>query len=71
MAAGQIKVTDDAPKLVTCGECRRYERDTEGRSYNRETGEFFLGLCGEGLHPDTPVKQFANKPRVCEKFLAK
>ena len=71
MAAGQIKVTDNAPKLVTCGECRRYERDTEGRSYNRTTGEYFLGRCGAGLHPDTPVKQFANKPRVCDKFWAK
>lgn len=71
MANGQIRVTDDAPKLVTCGECRRFERDTEGRSYNRTIGEYFLGRCGVGLHPDTPVKQFANKPRVCEKFLAK
>lgn len=72
MAKGQIKVTEEPKKvLVSCGACKRFQRDTEGISYNRETGEYFMGLCGLGLKPDTPFKQFANRPRECDKYESK
>lgn len=56
---------------VTCGECRRFVRDTSGNSYNAYTREYFMGLCSIGLTPDTKRKQFANKPRTCNRFLHK
>lgn len=57
------------PKLVTCGMCRHFRRDTEGPSYNAYTHEYFMGVCGLGLKPDSPIKQFADRERVCEGFL--
>lgn len=68
MAAGQVSKTEKEVVKVCCGECKHFKRDTEGRSYSRETGEYFMGVCGEGLTPDTPKKQFANKVRVCILF---
>lgn len=53
---------------VTCADCLFFKRDTEGPSYSRDTGEYFMGECGKGLYPDTIRKQFANKPRECAKF---
>ena len=67
MAQGQIRVTrNNQPKTVYCCDCRHFNRDTEGISFNAYTKEFFMGVCSLGLHPDTPIKQFANKPRHCE-----
>lgn len=71
MAAGQIRVLTDEQRIVTCGDCRKFERDTEGCSFNIATGEYFMGVCRDGLHPDSPRKQFANKPRRCNRFRAK
>lgn len=56
------------PPCVTCGDCRHFRRDTEGRSYSCETGEYFLGFCELELTPDTKIKQFANKKRQCTEY---
>ena len=70
MAQGQIaKSEKEKPKLVTCGRCRHFRLDTEGPSYYAYTHEYFMGVCGLGLKPDSPIKQFADKARVCENFL--
>lgn len=53
---------------VYCGECKQFQRDTEGPSKSIETGEYFMGVCLKGLIPDGMRKVFANKPRVCEGF---
>lgn len=53
---------------VYCCNCIHFQRDTEGISRNLETGEYFMGQCKQGLHPDTIKKQFANKPRKCNKY---
>lgn len=55
--------------LVRCGECRHFRRDTEGPSYNVYTHEYFMGVCGLGLKPDSPIKQFADKSRVCGNYM--
>lgn len=68
MAQGQIS-NYKAPKKVYCGECKVFDRDTEGISYNKQTGEYFMGRCRLGLHPDTSNKQFANKPRLCASYV--
>ena len=67
MAKGQISVNKE-PQTVYCGECRHFHRDTEGTSFRIETGEFFMGVCGKGLKPDTVKKQFADKPRRCKSY---
>jgi len=46
-------------------------RDTSGQSFSIATGEYFMGECTEGLHPDTPKKQFSDKPRKCETYKPK
>lgn len=51
--------------LVTCGTCRHFKRDTEGISRRIGTGEFFMGICTKGHHPDSPIKQFADHQRSC------
>lgn len=56
---------------VTCGECHHFKRDTEGISRCRDTGEYFMGECLKGLRPDTEIKQFANKPRICKFYISK
>jgi len=53
---------------VYCSDCRNFRRDTEGISHRIDTGEYFMGECLVGLHPDTPKKQFADKPRVCKSY---
>lgn len=55
------------PVLVTCETCRHFRRDTEGPSLNAETGVYFMGVCALGLKPDSPIKQFADKPHQCNK----
>ena len=70
MAAGQIPVIDKTPKTVYCGECRHFQRDTEGTSRRQSDGTYFMGDCMKGLHPDTIKKQFADKPRKCEQYAA-
>lgn len=68
MAAGQISNYAKEPRYVTCGACRWFQRDTQGRSFNIETGEYYMGVCAKGLRPDTEIKQFANKPRECKSY---
>ena len=68
--SGQLRTTQE-PEKVTCGECRFFERDTEGRSFYILTGEYYMGVCCLGRTPDTPIKQFANKPRKCEYYYKK
>ena len=63
----ESKQTVEQPK-VYCGECRHFVRDTSGPSLSIATGEYFMGECAEGLHPDTPKKQFADKARKCEHY---
>lgn len=62
--------------LVTCATCRHFRRDTEGASRNVYTHEYFMGECDMGFDPDNTyneergtAKIFANKPRVCNKYL--
>ena len=55
------------PPKVYCGECKHFQRDTSGISRTVD-GEYFMGICREGLTPDTPKKQFADKARKCETF---
>lgn len=65
------KICKSAAKvtLVTCGTCRHFRRDTDGPSRNAYTHEYFMGACAFGLKPDSPIKQFADKARVCERFV--
>lgn len=56
------------PPKVYCGECKHFIRDTDGPSFSIATGEYFMGECAEGLHPDTPKKQFADEARKCEHY---
>ena len=63
----ESKQAVEQPK-VYCGECRHFVRDTSGPSFSIATGEYFMGECAEGLHPDTPKKQFADKARKCEHY---
>ena len=62
----QLK-TKPKPILVTCASCRHFRRDTEGPSFNAYTHVYFMGTCGLGLTPHTPIKQFADKPHECNK----
>ena len=59
------------PKRVTCGECKHFQRDTSGISYNNDTHEYFMGVCDVSLTPDNMKKVFANKPRKCNKYHGK
>lgn len=56
----------DTSGKVRCADCQHFKRDTEGQSRSVLTGEYFMGICTKGLHPDSPIKQFADKLRVCE-----
>ena len=58
------------PPKVYCGECKHFIRDTSGISRTVD-GEYFMGICTEGLHPDSPKKQFADKARKCETYKPK
>ena len=58
------------PTLVVCADCRHYHRDTTGPSYNAYTHVYFMGSCTLGLTPDTPIKQFADKPHICDKHIS-
>lgn len=55
----------EQPKKVTCETCRHFHRDTSGPSRNAYTHVYFMGTCTLGLTPDTPIKQFADKPHIC------
>ena len=71
MALGQISNKNKAkPKLVTCATCKHFHRDTTGPSYNAYTHVYFMGSCALGLTPDTPIKQFADKQRECDKHIS-
>ena len=71
MATGQISNKEKAkPKLVTCGSCQNFRRDTTGPSYNAYTHVYFMGTCALGLTPHTPIKQFADKPHICNKHMS-
>jgi hypothetical protein len=62
------KSSAEAIKIVRCSDCVHFRRDTEGISRSVTTGEYFMGVCKAGLHPDSPIKQFANKYRLCNSF---
>lgn len=68
MAAKTTKDKKDTAKRVRCAGCVHFQRDTEGISHNAYTGEFFMGICTEGLHPHSPIKQFADKLHACEVY---
>ena len=57
----------DTEQKVYCADCEHFVRDTDGIS-RTINGEYFMGICAEGLHPDTPKKQFADKARKCEHY---
>jgi len=62
-------LTANKPKPVRCCECRHEIRDTEGPSYNMETGEFFLCRCEKGHHIDRYghlAKLFREEDRICK-----
>ena len=65
------KKTKDKPveteQKVYCADCEHFVRDTDGIS-RTINGEYFMGICTEGLYPDTPKKQFADKARKCEHY---
>ena len=58
------------PTLVVCADCRHFRRDTTGPSRNAYTHVYFMGTCALGLTPDTPIKQFADKQRECDKHIS-
>jgi len=64
----KAKAQPAIPKIY-CSECAHFKRDTEGISRSRITGEYFIGICLCGLHPDTMRKQFADKPRDCSSYM--
>ena len=57
----------DTEQKVYCADCDHFQRDTSGISRTID-GEYFMGECAEGLHPDTPKKQFADKARKCDHY---
>lgn len=65
------RILEPEARKVRCADCRHFRRDTEGISLSVETGEYFMGVCGTGLRPDTPIKQFADKERICNQYEAK
>lgn len=73
MTAAKItrKQAEAARPRVQCAECRHFKRDTEGISHSIITGEYFMGICTLGLTPDSPIKQFADKPRSCDRYAKK
>lgn len=63
-------------RLVTCGTCRHFRRDTEGSSFNQETHVYFMGESDIGCDPDQTFNKysgtasiFADKQRQCDKYL--
>ena len=60
----------DTEQKVYCADCDHFQRDTSGISRTIDGG-YFMGICTEGLHPDTPKKQFADKARKCETYKPK
>ena len=69
MAQGQISNKQKVVR-VYCSDCRWFVRDTEGNSYKIGTNPkyYFMGECSKDLHPDTPIKQFADKVRTCKTY---
>jgi hypothetical protein len=57
----------DTEQKVYCADCEHFERDTSGISRTVD-GEYFMGIYTEGLHPDSPIKQFADKAKKCETY---
>lgn len=68
-AAKTDKTKEKKQTFVRCQDCVFFKRDTEGISRNAYTGEYFMGVCTLGLTPDSPKKQFADKPRICSSFI--
>lgn len=73
MAAARVtrRQIEAAKPRVRCAECRHFKRDTEGISRSIITGEYFMGICTLGLMPDSPIKQFADHPRHCDRYRMK
>ncbi|MBR6130307.1 MAG: hypothetical protein IKQ20_00430, partial [Bacteroidales bacterium] len=69
VAQGQISKSEkEKPKPVTCRRCRHFLLDTKGISYNVYTKVYFMGVCLLGRKPDSPIKQFADRERLCKGF---
>ena len=66
MMKKEKSTSSSARKLVRCCDCCNATRDTEGRSFSIDTGEFFMGKCDWG-HGD-PFKVFMDKARECGHF---
>ena len=64
------KICKPKPALVVCATCVHFHRDTSGPSFNAETHIFFMGTCALGLTPHSPIKQFADKPHICNLYKA-
>lgn len=54
------------PQKVRCADCRHFLRDTAGTSHTAQRPyRFFLGVCKKGQTPDSQIKQFADREKVC------
>lgn len=67
MSARRTKTTVRVVR-VYCSDCPLFVRDTEGISFNIQTGEFFMGTCPKGHGDGKPGKVFADKPRECKDY---
>jgi len=73
----KICKTKPQPRLVTCGRCAHFHRDTDGPSRNADTGIYFMGESDIHCDPDHTfnerrgtAKIFADKPRICNLYKA-
>ena len=64
---GYVKLLE-GEKPVHCADCRHFRRNTSGRSFSIETGEYFLGVCEVGVLTVGSSVKFADKPRNCKCF---
>lgn len=67
MARKKVEQQQEEP-WVACKDCRWFHRDVDGISRVNGTDHYFMGVCGRGLHPDSPIKQFADNLRRCKQF---
>lgn len=51
-----------------CGDCRNCTPDTEGPSFNVETGEFFMGTCEKGHGMGEKHKVFLHNETDCKEW---
>lgn len=63
-----VKKLMEGEKPVHCAECRHFKRNTSGRSFSIETGEYFIGVCEVGVLTVGSSVKFADKPRHCKRW---